>query len=62
MDKRNQIGCEDTTKLSKEGVAFDVRVVKSDQSTTISGGEYAPNSVAGVGLEGLCAPIVKGKE
>lgn len=23
MDKRNQIGCEDTTKLSKEGVRFD---------------------------------------
>ncbi len=25
MDKRNQIGCEDTTKLSAVGVRFDFR-------------------------------------
>jgi hypothetical protein len=59
MDKRNQIGCEDTTELSKEGVVLDLRALKGSQSTALPEVELVPCLPAGLGLEGLSAPGLK---
>lgn len=41
MDKRNQIGCEDMTKLSEKGVRFDPRAERKEQTGTIESLETA---------------------
>ncbi len=55
MDKRNQIGCEDTTKLSSTGVRFEPNAARAQaQATTPVGDEQLRRPVAALGK--LSAP------
>lgn len=59
MDKRNQIGCEDTTKLSAEGVTFDLRPTAAATTKSIYQGELQPSLGAEIGFADLSAPTLR---
>lgn len=55
MDKRNQVGCEDTTKLSSTGVRFEPQAARAQaQAATTAGNDAWRGTVPA--LTELAAP------